>query len=122
MLIDEQRVRERIVHTLDELPSESLERVLNFVDSLRKPERPESRLAHQGLGSLRLVPASSLVGLTGVVSLGGDALADSEALYNGHSECSRNEDHVDFSSCRAFVSTYHKAAKPQPNLLDTDKH
>jgi antitoxin YefM len=34
-------------------------------------------------GRLRLVPTSSLTKLTGVVSLGGDALADSEALYDG---------------------------------------
>lgn len=34
---------------------------------------------------LRTLPASTLYDLTGLVSLGGDALADTEALYNGSS-------------------------------------
>jgi len=34
---------------------------------------------------LRTVPASRLYDLTGLVSLGGDALADTEALYDGNS-------------------------------------
>jgi hypothetical protein len=32
---------------------------------------------------LRTVPASRLHALTGLVSLGGDALADTEAIYDG---------------------------------------
>jgi hypothetical protein len=33
---------------------------------------------------LNLAPAASLADLTGLVSLGGDALADTEALYDGN--------------------------------------
>lgn len=34
---------------------------------------------------LRTVPASRLYALTGLVSLGGDALVDTEAIYDGNS-------------------------------------
>jgi len=34
---------------------------------------------------LRTVPANRLYALTGIVSLGGDALADTEAIYDGYS-------------------------------------
>ena len=34
---------------------------------------------------LKVVPASRLHALTGLVSLGGDALADTEAVYDGNS-------------------------------------
>jgi hypothetical protein len=33
---------------------------------------------------LHLIPASSLAALTGLVSLGGDAVADGDALYDGN--------------------------------------
>ncbi len=33
---------------------------------------------------LRTAPVSRLYGLTGIVSLGGDALADTEGLYDGN--------------------------------------
>lgn len=35
---------------------------------------------------IRSVPASRLDSLTGLVSLGGDALADTEALYDGNGD------------------------------------
>lgn len=38
---------------------------------------------------LRTVPASRLYALTGLISLGGDALTDTEAIYDGHSSHGR---------------------------------
>lgn len=43
------------------------------------------RLRALGEPELRTVPASRLYALTGLVSLGGDALADTEAIYDGNS-------------------------------------
>lgn len=46
--------------------------LLSGLQALREPE-------------LRTVPVSSLYALTGLVSLGGNALADTESLYDGNS-------------------------------------
>ena len=43
--------------------------------------KPETRI------ELRPAPADTLLQLTGLVALGGDALIDSEALYDGNSSC-----------------------------------
>lgn len=44
---------------------------------VKPPARPRRKYP------LRPLPADALSGLVGIVSLGGDALADSEALYDG---------------------------------------
>ena len=55
----------------------------------RLPPRQRAELLNrlQALCELELktVPASRLHALTGLVSLGGDALADTEAIYDGDS-------------------------------------
>jgi hypothetical protein len=70
--------------------------VLQLLDALELPEGAQVRLsirsvtpgrAEPFLGAnlvypTRLVPADRLDGLTGLVEIGGDALADSEALYD----------------------------------------
>jgi len=43
------------------------------------------RLQALGESELRTVPASRLYALTGLVSLGGNAVADTEAIYDGNS-------------------------------------
>ncbi len=86
-----QSTRQSILDLLDELPSESLTMVETFVRFMRdqaqrgKPvivapdpaEQP--RLRYPTVP----VPASSLDGLVGIMPpVGGDALADTEALYD----------------------------------------
>ena len=56
------------------LPPERQVDLLDKLQALREP-------------ILRTVPVSKLYDLTSLVSLGGDALADTEALYNGNSGC-----------------------------------
>jgi hypothetical protein len=89
-----QEVKEALGDILDQLPSPQQQQVLDFARFLRQQalEHAPSHLETGGetLSStqrvhLHLVPATSLVGLTGLVSLGGDAVADTEALYNGDS-------------------------------------
>ena len=69
--------------------------VLKLLDPLRLPEgaqvsvivlprpsdRPDAPQPIELVYPTRLVPAEKLDVLTGLVSIGGDALADSEALY-----------------------------------------
>jgi hypothetical protein len=65
-------LKQQLVRELDELPPDKLMEVLDFVAFLRTRKVP-------------LVPflsASSLDCLTGLVAWGGDALADTEKLYD----------------------------------------
>jgi hypothetical protein len=88
-----QDVKETLVDILGHLSPVQRRQVLDFVRFLRQQTfeplpsleetagevlPPEQRL------QLNLVPATSMIGLTGLVSLGGDAVADTEALYNGN--------------------------------------
>lgn len=91
-LLSSQEVKEALGHILDQLPSTQQQQVLDFARSLRqqvlKPSLSRTETAWQAPSStltiqLHLVPATSLVNLTGLVSLGGDAVADTEAIYNG---------------------------------------
>ena len=88
-------VKQSLWDIVEQLPPAQRDQVLdvrsflvaaNAYPSSRKIETETERchIAEQAI-QLRLVPASSLVGLTGLVSLGGDAVADTEALYNGDS-------------------------------------
>ena len=91
--LSSQEVKQALWDILERLPPTQRHQVLDFARflyqqvltpprSLRETEggpAPEQKI------QLRLVPAESLVGLTGLVSLGGDAVADTEALYNGDS-------------------------------------
>src|SRR5262249_52985921 len=87
-----QEVKQALWDILDQLPPSQRHQVLDFARFLHQqalasfpgPEdtdalEPSSAQTVQ----LRLVSADSLVGLTGLVSLGGDAITDTEALYNG---------------------------------------
>ena len=92
--LSSQDVKEVLGDILDQLPSTQQQQVLDFARFLRhqvlehSPSRPETvgeAPSPTHTVSLHLVPATSLVGLTGLVSLGGDAVTDTEALYNGDS-------------------------------------
>ena len=69
-------LKERLVRELDELPPDKLTEVLDFVVFLRTHKVQEAHLFGPSL------PASSLDPLTGLVAWGGDALADTERLYD----------------------------------------
>ncbi|NBD35597.1 MAG: hypothetical protein GVY30_06320 [Chloroflexi bacterium] len=58
-----------LIEAFRRLPSGRRAELLDKLQALREP-------------LLRTVPANQLYGLTGLVSLGGDALADTEALYD----------------------------------------
>ncbi len=62
----------KLVKAFRQLSPRRRAELLGRLQTLREPE-------------LRTVPASRLYALTGLVSLGGNALADTEALYNGNS-------------------------------------
>ena len=86
-----QTVQDRIRTLLDELPPESLTAVELFVQFLREQARRGQPVVIASECKDRYpkhyptvpVPASSLDGLVGIMSsVGGDALADTEALYD----------------------------------------
>jgi uncharacterized protein (DUF2384 family) len=82
-------VKEAVKRALDELPAEKLEEVLDFALFLkaRLTTQEESKATTHESTKLILhtLPASHLDHLTGLVAWGGDAVADTERLYNGHS-------------------------------------
>jgi len=69
-------LKQRLMRELDELPPDKLTEVFDFVLFLRTRKILDE---HRFVPSL---PASSLDRLTGLVALGGDALADAESLYD----------------------------------------
>lgn len=74
----ELEIKERVVQELEELPLEKLGEVLDFVVFLK------ARASQQGTSIPgRSLPASHLDGVVGLVAWGGDALAESERLYDG---------------------------------------
>ncbi len=84
-----QEVRDAIVATLDELPPASLEVVRQFVAFLREQSRQGRPVVAAPKKDVPYryptvpVPASSLDAFTGILPpVGGDALADTEALYD----------------------------------------
>jgi hypothetical protein len=88
------RIKEAVRHTLDELPAEKLGEVLDFVLFLKERETAKDRCSVQAQPPTALIlhtlPASHLHSLTGLVAWGGDALADSERLYDGDVETGRD--------------------------------
>jgi hypothetical protein len=91
--LSSQEVKQALWDILEQLPPAQRHQVLDFARFLyqqvltppRSLGETEGEPAPEQKIQLRLVPAESLVGLTGLVSLGGDAVADTEALYNGDS-------------------------------------
>lgn len=76
------RVRPELLRLLDDLPQPKQIELLNFARFLRQQviavdDQPGDTMA------IKAAPADSLVHLTGLVALGGDAVIDVEALYDG---------------------------------------
>jgi len=65
-------LKQQLMRELDELPTDKLMEVLDFVVFLRTRKAP----------FIPSLPASSLDRLTGLVAWGGNALADTERLYD----------------------------------------
>lgn len=65
-------LKHQLMRELDELPPDKLVEVLDFVAFLRTCKVP----------FVPSISASSLDSLTGLVAWGGDALADTERLYD----------------------------------------
>ncbi len=80
MRVAEQEMKQRVVQELEKLSPEKLGEVLDFVVFLRNRTTWEETHI-----PVPFLPASHLDGLVGLVSWGGDSLADSERLYNGTS-------------------------------------
>jgi hypothetical protein len=70
------KLKQRLMRELDELPPDKLMEILDFVVFFRTRKVQED---HPFVPSL---PASTLDRLTGLVAWGGDALVDSERLYD----------------------------------------
>jgi hypothetical protein len=62
---------EKLIEAFQRLPPKQRIELLKKLWLLAEPE-------------LRTVPANTLYALTGLVSLGGDALTDTEAVYDDH--------------------------------------
>ena len=79
------RIQPELLRLLAGLPPAKQAEVLDFARFLHQQSassQPGSGLPARAV-DLRLAPASSLLGLTGLVALGGDAVADTETLYDG---------------------------------------
>jgi hypothetical protein len=75
--------KEQIIRELDELSPEGLRDLYQYLEFLRHQRRKRNHEpAVESVYPTRFVPAERLDALTGVVNVGGDALADSEALYD----------------------------------------
>lgn len=86
MNVLEQEIKREVEEALKEIPSDKMAELLDFVLFLRKryAEEQGRGVADRGRMTLhpRTMPASHLDQLTGMVEWGGDALADSERLYD----------------------------------------
>jgi len=85
-MLSEQHLRQEVLRTLDELPREKLVEVLDFARFLQmqgaKEGIPEVQPQASAKLTMRTVPASHLDSLTGLVAWGGDAVEDTERLYD----------------------------------------
>jgi hypothetical protein len=78
--------KEQIIRELDELSPEGLRDLHQYLEFLRHKRWERNREpAVESAYPTRFVSAERLDALTGVVNIGGDALADSEALYDADS-------------------------------------
>lgn len=77
-------IKRELLQVLDALPPSRQAEILDFAQFLRQ----QMTLGELGKAwqpsriEVRLVPATTLLGLTGLVVLGGNAIADTEALYD----------------------------------------
>lgn len=81
------KVKSELLRLLDALPLPRQAEVLDFARFLHQQtalsEPP--KVSQYSPIELRVVPATTLLDLTGLVALGGDAVVDTEALYDNAS-------------------------------------
>ena len=78
------RVRPELLRLLDSLPPARQTELLDFARFLHQQATQTDFAEPSGAPiELRLAPATTLEELTGIVALGGDAVVDTEALYDG---------------------------------------
>jgi hypothetical protein len=82
MRAERDRLKETTLGVLDQLPQDRVAEVLDFALFVkqrggREVGAPRDRIAPSA-------PAAHLDGLVGLVAWGGDALADTECLYDGN--------------------------------------
>lgn len=81
-------IKRELLQVLDALPPSRQAEVLDFARFLRQQmtSRELGKAWQPSRIEVRLVPATTLLGLTGLVALGGNAIADTEALYDNDSQ------------------------------------
>jgi hypothetical protein len=81
--------RPELLRVFDGLPLSQQKEVLDFARFLRQQMKTNESAITAPLPQieLRTAPTTTLVGLTGLVHMGGDALADTEALYDNDTGC-----------------------------------
>jgi hypothetical protein len=72
-------LKEAIIRVLDELPSDRVAEVLDFALFLKR--RSQAQLRQRQETVVKTMPAAHLDALVGLVAWGGDALADTERVY-----------------------------------------
>ncbi len=72
--------KEAVIRVLDDLSDEQLAEVLDFALFLK--QRQQTRTRDERRIEVKSVPASHLDPLVGIVSWGGDAVVDTERLYD----------------------------------------
>lgn len=75
-------IRPELLRLLDDLPQPKQIELLNFARYLRQQTATTDAQRENGV-ALHGVAADTLVQLTGVIALGGDAVLDAEALNDG---------------------------------------
>ncbi|MFN8497590.1 MAG: hypothetical protein U0641_07015 [Anaerolineae bacterium] len=72
--------KEAVIRVLDDLSNEQLAEVLDFALFLK--QRAPARGQDKRRAEVKSIPASQLRPLVGIMSVGGDAVEDSERLYD----------------------------------------
>ncbi len=80
MAVSETSYKEALIKIIDELPSEKVSEILDFATFLR--ERSKTDPLDQYGVIVKTVPAEHYKALSGIVKWGGDALEDTERLYD----------------------------------------
>lgn len=80
-------IKSELLRVLETLPPERQAQILEFACFLHRQTRADTaeKLVPSARIEVRPLPATTLTNLTGLVALGGDAVADTEALYG--SDC-----------------------------------
>jgi hypothetical protein len=81
MTADRDQLEEATLRVLDELPRERVAEVLDFALFVKQRETKKGDTERNLI--VPAVPASQLDALVGLVAWGGDALNDTEHLYDG---------------------------------------